>query len=108
MDVRMNVGHVSDFTDQVARSFEVEGLRISVAAIGGRWYAFDDTCTHRQCSLADGSIEGTTAVCPCHGGTFDLETGEVLAGPPPEPIRIYRAGVEGDAVFVEVPERRAA
>jgi len=25
-------------------------------------------------------------VCPCHGGTFDAKTGQVLGGPPPSPL----------------------
>jgi len=25
-------------------------------------------------------------VCPCHGGEYNAETGEVIAGPPPSPL----------------------
>ena len=43
-----------------------------------RWVAFDDTCTHEECSLAEGELDGAVIVCPCHGSEFDVRTGDVL------------------------------
>src|SRR5437588_7136751 len=48
---------------------EVNGTKVAVAVIDGVAYAVDDECTHRQCSLSDGDVEGGSVVCPCHGGT---------------------------------------
>ena len=67
-----------------------------------RTYAFDDTCTHEECSLATGYLTGTTIACECHGAEFDVRTGAVLAPPAPAPVRVYRTRVEGGAVQVEV------
>ena len=67
---------------------DVEGTTVAIASIGGRLRAFDGTCTHRGCSLADGTLAGPTVMCRCHKGRFDLRTGEVLDGPPTEPLRI--------------------
>jgi nitrite reductase/ring-hydroxylating ferredoxin subunit len=53
----------------------VRGTRIAVANVGGTYYAFDDTCTHEQCSLAEGDLAGTTVTCMCHGAEFDVRTG---------------------------------
>ena len=58
---------------------EVTGTRITVANVDGVFYAFDDACTHEQCSLAEGNLEGTKVICACHGAEFDVRTGEVLA-----------------------------
>ena len=30
---------------------EIGGLRVAIANVDGRFHAFDDTCTHEQCSL---------------------------------------------------------
>ena len=68
----------------------------------GTYYAFDDTCTHEQCSLAEGDLAGTTVTCMCHGAEFDVRTGEVLAPPAPMPVKVYRTRVEGDALQIEV------
>ena len=43
----------------------------------------------------DLGYEGDVIVCPCHGGEFSAETGEVIAGPPPSglaPKKVLEAG----------------
>ena len=81
---------------------DVRGTQIAVVRVGDTYYAFDDTCTHEQCSLAEGDVAGTTVTCMCHGAEFDVRTGEVLAPPAPLPIKVYRTRVEGDALQIEV------
>ena len=81
---------------------DVRGTRIAVANVGGTFYAFDDTCTHEQCSLADGDLAGTTVTCMCHGAEFDVRTGEVLAPPAPLPVKVYRTRVDGASLQIEV------
>ena len=81
-------------------AFDVAGTRVSVANVGGTFHAFDDTCTHEQCSLAEGELEGTTVTCACHQGQFDVRTGEVLALPPPSPVKTYRVRTEGDSLQI--------
>jgi len=48
---------------------------VAVARAGGRLYAFDDTCTHEDCSLADGDLEQHKIICPCHFAEFDVRNG---------------------------------
>ena len=84
-------------------AIDVRGTRIAVANVGGTYYAFDDACTHEQCSLAEeGELAGTTLTCTCHGSEFDVRTGAVLAPPATLPVKAYRTRVEGDALQVEV------
>lgn len=68
---------------------ELDGTAIAVASVDGTLYAFDDVCTHQQCSLSGGDLDGATVICPCHLGQFDLATGAVLSGPPPTPVRTW-------------------
>jgi 3-phenylpropionate/trans-cinnamate dioxygenase ferredoxin component len=81
---------------------DVKGTRIAVANVQGACYAFDDECTHEQCSLAEGDLGGTTVTCMCHGAEFDIRSGAVLAPPAVLPIRTYRTHVEGDALHIEI------
>jgi 3-phenylpropionate/trans-cinnamate dioxygenase ferredoxin subunit len=81
---------------------DVRGTRIAVANVGGTFHAFDDTCTHEQCSLADGDLAGTTVTCMCHGAEFDVRTGEVLAPPAPLPVKVYRTRIDGASLQIEV------
>ena len=83
-------------------AIDVRGTRIAVTNVGGAYYAFDDTCTHEQCSLAEGDLAGTTVTCMCHGAEFDVRTGQVLAPPALLPVRVYRTRVDGDALQIEV------
>jgi uncharacterized membrane protein/nitrite reductase/ring-hydroxylating ferredoxin subunit len=72
-----------------ARLLRVNGKRIVIARTENGVVAFDDHCTHRGGSLADGAIICNTVQCPWHGSQFDLSSGEVKAGPAKEKITIY-------------------
>jgi 3-phenylpropionate/trans-cinnamate dioxygenase ferredoxin subunit len=67
-------------------------LRISVARVDGRLYAFDDLCTCTEdgaCPLSGGLLTGTTLMCQCHGSRYDITTGEVVGGPATEALDTY-------------------
>lgn len=73
-------------------------LRIAIARVGGRVYAFDDLCpcAPDACPLSGGMLMGTTIMCQCHGSRFDLTTGAVIAGPATEGLTVYQVReVEG-------------
>src|SRR3954471_21146545 len=52
---------------------------------GEFFYALHDRCSHRGCSLSEGSVEGDAIVCGCHGSRFDRRDGSVLQGPATAP-----------------------
>lgn len=79
----------------------IDGVAVALVDVGGQMRAFDDTCTHRGCSLAEGMVDATSVTCRCHRGRFDLASGVPLDGPPTEPIRIRVVRRDGDRVLVE-------
>ncbi|MQF48842.1 non-heme iron oxygenase ferredoxin subunit [SAR202 cluster bacterium AC-647-N09_OGT_505m] len=79
---------------------EVEDERILLANVGGQYYAVTDLCTHAECPLSDGDLDGEVLKCPCHGSQFDVRTGEVVAPPADEPLTLYAVRVEGDDILV--------
>jgi nitrite reductase/ring-hydroxylating ferredoxin subunit len=81
--------------------FDVAGTKVNVARVGGQLHAFDDTCTHKACSLAKGKLDGTTVTCPCHGSQFDVTSGAVLRGPAQQPVRSRLVQVEGKDLLVD-------
>jgi 3-phenylpropionate/trans-cinnamate dioxygenase ferredoxin subunit len=83
------------------RAFEVRAAKIAVANVAGTFYAFDDTCTHLKCSLAEGDLEEATVICPCHGSEFDVTNGAVLQGPAREPVETYETRIEGGSLEVK-------
>jgi len=66
-------------------------LRISIARVDGRLYAFDDlcTCAEERCPLSGGLLTGTTIMCQCHGSRFDVTTGAAIRGPATEALNVY-------------------
>lgn len=96
------VAKAAAVADGGLEAFDAGGTQVAVANVGGTYYAIDDTCTHQQCSLANGDLEGTTVVCACHGSEFDVRTGEVLGPPATEPVVSYPVKVEGEDLVVEV------
>jgi 3-phenylpropionate/trans-cinnamate dioxygenase ferredoxin subunit len=67
-------------------------LRISIARVTDRLYAFDDLCTchgHEPCPLSGGLLTGTTIMCQCHGSRFDITTGAVISGPATKSLEAY-------------------
>ena len=81
--------------------FDVAGTKVNVARVGGQLHAFDDTCTHKACSLAKGKLDGTTVTCPCHGSQFDVTSGAVLRGPALQPVRSRLVQVDGKDLLVD-------
>ncbi|GAC1362414.1 MAG: non-heme iron oxygenase ferredoxin subunit [Actinomycetota bacterium] len=83
-------------------AFEVGETWLAVAIVDGEVYAVDDLCTHKGCSLAKGTLEGTTITCSCHGSQFDMTTGAVVKGPADKPLQSYRTRVERGVIQAEI------
>lgn len=97
----VRIENARDIGSGKMRVFDVAGTKVNVASAGGHLHAFDDTCTHKACSLAKGKLDGTTVTCPCHGSQFDVSSGAVLRGPAQQPVRSRLVQVEGEDLMVE-------
>ena len=53
---------------------------------------FSNMCTHLSCRVS-WAEEPSLYTCPCHDAGFNKQ-GEVVAGPPPEPLYEYESKVE--------------
>ncbi len=62
----------------------------------GNLKAFSAVCTHAGCTVG---YEGGVIVCPCHGGEYSAETGQVIAGPPPSPLAPKRVVESGGQIY---------
>lgn len=96
------VAAVAELPEGELRAIDLPGGRVAVARLGGEVLAVDDTCTHAGCSLAEGTLDDAEecVICPCHGATFDLRTGEPVDGPATDPVRVHAARVVDDWVEV--------
>jgi 3-phenylpropionate/trans-cinnamate dioxygenase ferredoxin subunit len=96
------VGKTNEVPPGEMRSYQVGGEDIAVANVDGRFHAFGDICTHAQCLLSQGDLEGTTVICACHGSEFDVTSGEVLNGPAVEPVPSFQVQVEGEDLRIGI------
>lgn len=88
--------------DGELRATRVGSEYLVLARVGGDWYALADECTHDECPLSDGWLNGAALVCNCHGSEFDVRTGAVLEGPAAEPVKTYPVRVVDGRIEVQV------
>jgi nitrite reductase/ring-hydroxylating ferredoxin subunit len=63
-------------------------------------FAIHDRCSHRGCSLSEGSVEGQEIVCACHGSRFSLRDGALRHGPATAAQPAFQVRVEEGRVEV--------
>ncbi len=66
---------------------------------GGNFVVYSRVCSHLGC-LVRWDEGKDQFFCPCHGGVFD-SAGNVLAGPPPQPIEKLPVKVEDGVLYVK-------
>ena len=81
---------------------EVNGKRIALCNVNGRFYAIDYVCTHDGGPLDQGVLEDRLVECPRHGAKFDVTTGRPVTLPAVVPVKTYPVEVDGDDVKVAV------
>jgi 3-phenylpropionate/trans-cinnamate dioxygenase ferredoxin subunit len=81
---------------------EVDGKRIALCNVNGRFYAIDDVCTHDGGPLDQGELVDNLVECPRHGARFDVTTGRAVVLPAVRPVKTYPVEVDGDDVKVDV------
>ena len=83
----------------------IDDLELAVHNVGGAFFAIDDICTHAFARLSFGSIDGAVITCPLHQAKFDIRTGKVLEEPAEEDLDSYPIKIEGEKLYVGVPDR---
>lgn len=92
----------TDLPKNSIKQVKVNGILLAIYNINGKIFATSDICTHEECNLSDGFLSGNIVECPCHGGKFDVETGEVKALPPTIPLRVYKTRIVDEYIEIEV------
>jgi 3-phenylpropionate/trans-cinnamate dioxygenase ferredoxin component len=96
------VGETTVFPlDSLTRLRLDRDLEVCVARTSsGDFYAVEDSCSHENARLSEGSLVGTEIECPLHGSRFDLTSGNPLCLPADCPIRTFQVVIENGDVFV--------
>lgn len=99
---RHRVAKRSEIAPGTTRRVVADGAEILLCNVDGQLYAVEDVCTHDGGPLDQGDLEGANVVCPRHGATFDVRTGDVITLPAVVPLLTFAVSIEGDDVFVDV------
>ena len=67
-------------------------------------HAVSGLCPHAGAPLHEGALCADRLVCPWHQSVFDVTTGELHEPPSLDALASYPVRVEGDEVFVSVPD----
>ena len=99
------VARLSELRSAVGHLAHVNGRDYAVWLVGTDVvYVLDNDCLHLGGPLAEGMIDDACVVCPWHGWTYDLATGQrrtalgEVAG-----VGSHRTWVDGDEVWADLP-----
>jgi 3-phenylpropionate/trans-cinnamate dioxygenase ferredoxin subunit len=110
------VGNVADMASGTMKEYNVQGVNVLVAMVGGTVYAAQGRCPHMGGVLSQGKLDGTVVTCPRHNSQFDLKDGHVvrwLSGEglgyqvfkllkSPRPLKTYEAKVVDGKIQVRL------
>lgn len=102
MSQRHPVTTLENLPPGTGKAFMVVNRRLAFFNVDGRIFAIDDLCPHEGASLAEGTLDGTTVICPWHTAEFDVTCGKVLCPPAVEDVRSYPVFLNGDTIEVEL------
>jgi len=90
-------GKVTDF--KVGEIIPFRKERTFILRTEGGFLAMSAICTHLHC-VVNWNEMLKKFECPCHGAKFNLN-GEVLEGPPPRPLDLYKLQLVAGNVVVD-------
>jgi nitrite reductase/ring-hydroxylating ferredoxin subunit len=67
--------------------------------------AYSQQCTHLSCAILPQPERGRF-FCPCHEGSFDLQSGRPIAGPPNRPLTRVLLDIRGNDIYAVGVELR--
>lgn len=103
MSEKIIVAKAAGIPSGTIRTFFIAKKKIAVANVDGEFFAIDDACSHKQCSLGtEGSILGNIVSCGCHGATFDVKDGKALTLPAVTDVASYDVTIENGEVYIHI------
>ncbi len=91
-------GKASDFRVGEVTYFRKE--RVFVERLEEGFLAFSAVCTHLNC-VVNWNEMLKKFECPCHGAKFN-RYGEVLEGPPPRPLDLYKLQIVEEKLVIDM------
>jgi nitrite reductase/ring-hydroxylating ferredoxin subunit len=97
----VKVAETKDIQPSKMKAAEVDGEKVCVANVEGKYYAIGNVCTHLGGPLAEGKLEGYEVQCPWHGSKFDIRSGKVTRPPAMRSEPTYEIKVEDNSILAK-------
>jgi nitrite reductase/ring-hydroxylating ferredoxin subunit len=83
-------------------ALKVNGVDYALCNVDGELHCLDGICPHAGGPLGEGTLEGTTLVCPWHEWAFDCRTG-VNDFDEDIQLKKYAVSVVDGSILIDVP-----
>ncbi|NTW82144.1 MAG: Rieske 2Fe-2S domain-containing protein [Chlorobiaceae bacterium] len=94
----MVVGKASEVPPKGFKIYQFNKDKVLVINDNGKLTACSAVCTHLGC-LVHWESAAVEIVCPCHGAKYK-QTGEIISGPQPLPLKIFNVKVDGENLVI--------
>ena len=94
----LTAGKASEVADGTGKIYQFNEDKVIVVNKGGALTAVSAVCTHLGC-LVHWEAGSNELQCPCHGAKYK-QTGEIISGPQPRPLKQYKAKIESDNIII--------
>ena len=89
------------------KEFKINNLEILLINVDGKYYCTSARCPHSGgAPLGEGTIDGTTLICPWHEARFRVTDGQLLKGPATESLSSYKTIVKDNQIFIELDQNK--
>jgi 3-phenylpropionate/trans-cinnamate dioxygenase ferredoxin component len=93
---------LEQLADQAILCIRVEGDDLLLLRDGERVTACERACPHEQADMSGGRIAAGRLFCPRHLASFDLDDGNISAGWPSRPLRLYPVEIRDGRIWINV------
>jgi nitrite reductase (NADH) small subunit len=98
----LKICKVNDIPINKGKEFNVNGIKIAVFNVNGKFYAIEALCRHQDGPLADGILKGEVIECPWHFWHYNVRTGELLDFLKNVKLTTFNVYVKGDELYIEL------
>lgn len=98
---------LSEINDGEMKEIQVGETPVLLARVSGKCYALAAKCTHYGGPLAKGALVGDRIICPWHHACFNATNGDLKEPPALDSLPSFTLRIDGDDIFVELPEEPA-
>lgn len=104
MTTWMSVAKVNDLPPGQRKCIDAQGQHIVLINRGGELFAIENQCPHAGLPLSEGTIAGDIIICPYHGYTYNLKTGQNVDYADDFPVRTFPVRVEQDDIQISLDD----